>query len=568
VADPTEHLHHPKRLVSPAPSVTYAPNDEVDFVIVGSGAAGGIVARELSRKGFRIVVLEQGPYRRTTDFGHHDEIASWYRSDLTIDAELQPDTYRATENDVAEKKGMIWYGRGVGGGSVHFTANFWRFHPIDFHERSKYGDVAGAALADWPITYDDLEPYYTKVDWEIGVSGLAGSSPVEPRRSRPYPMPPLPVKPEGLLMEKGAKAMGWTAFPAPMAIASKAYRGRAACGACGFCIAFGCEYGAKSSTLVSMIPDAEKTGKCEIRPESYVRKVQTDDSGKVTGVIYFNAKKEEIFQKAKAVVLCANGAETPKLLLMSASNRFPQGLANSSGLVGRHLMFNGNSVANGVFEHETNGWKGPVVTRVVHDTYELDPEKVGFVGGGGFDFRWGASPVQFALRARGLNAATWGAAYKQQLRQYGHSVSSFGHTTSLPVPTNSISLDPTLKDAWGLPAMRVTFEEHANDLKVYQWFMDRAVELLEHAGAQSTSHGRVGGVPGKAMHLLGTCRMGNDPKTSVVNASHRAHDVPNLFIVDGSSFVTGGRGQPTMTIMALAFRASDQIAKWARSQRG
>lgn len=549
-----------------APAAKFAPTDEVDFVIVGSGAAGGVVARELSQAGFRVVVMEQGPYRHTEDFGRHDELSTNMLNELTNNYDLQPNTFRASEQETAKPRPAVQYVRGVGGSSVHFSANFWRFHPVDFHERTRYGDIPGAALADWPITYQELEPYYSKVEWDVGVSGQAGASPFDPPRSRPYPMPPVPVESDGVLLEIGAKKLGWTAFPAPLAIASRPYRGRTPCQACGFCFAHGCEYGAKSSTLVTMIPEAEKTGRCEIRTESYVRKVQTDARGRVTGVVYFDKDKKEMMQRAKAVVLCANGAETPKLLLMSASNAFPNGLANSSGIVGKHLMFNGGALAAGVFEQPVNGYKGVVATRIVHDTYELDP-KLGFVGGGGFDFRMMGGPLMYAMAWMNPKEPMWGADYKRRLREdFQRTVLSYGHTTQLPQPTNSISLDPTLKDAWGLPAIRMTFKEHPNDVKMYEWFSKRAIELLDGAGAKRTWHfandGGEGSLP--QPHLLGTCRMGNDPKSSVVNKYHRAHDVPNLFIVDGSSLVTGGRGQPTMTIQALAFRAAEHIGRIAR----
>ena len=542
----------------------FRPADEVDFVVVGVGAAGGIIVRELAAAGFTVVALEQGPFLHEPDF-HHDELAVNRLAALTNDFARSPNTYRKTDQETAKPRNMVAYGRAVGGGTVHYTGNLWRFHEIDFVERSRKGGVPGASMADWPITYADLEPYYTRVEWEIGVSGLAGASPFDPPRSKPYPLPPIPVKSTGVLLERAAKKLGWTAFPAPMGILSKPYRGRGACVACGFCESFGCEVKAKSSTLVSTIPEAMATGRCEIRPLSYVRKIETNAKGRVTGVTYFDSANREVFQKAKAVIVSANGAETPRLLLMSASNQFPNGLATSSGLVGRHLMFNGGGIAAGLFEHEVNGYKGAVVSRVVHDLYQLDP-KLGLHGGGGFDFRWDLGPISFGLGGLPPEAPTWGPEYKKLLRQhFNRTLLSFGHTTSLPVATNTITLDPTLKDGWGLPAIRVTHREHPNDLRLYQYFLDRSRDLLLAAGATRRWDLPITEEPGPQQpHLLGTCRMGNDPKQSVVNRFHRAHDVPNLFVVDGSSFVTSGRGQPTMTIMALAFRAGEAIAAMAK----
>jgi len=549
------------RLASPA-TVRFQPRDEVDFVVVGAGAAGGVVARELSRSGFRVVVLEQGPYLREGDF-HHDEIETSQLHALTNDPRVSPTTFRTNDKETATRRPVVSYGRMVGGGTAHFTANYWRFHEIDFVEHSKKGSIAGADRDDWPITYAELEPYYTKVEWEIGVSGLAGASPFDPPRSKPYPLPPLPIKPAGVLAERGARKLGWTAFPAPMAILSQPYRGRSACVHCGFCETFGCEMRAKSSTLVSMIPEAEATGRCEIRPLSYVRRVEVNNAGRVTGVTYFDSRRREHFQRAKAVVLCANGAETPRLLLHSASRQFPDGLANSSGWVGTHLMFNGGAIAGARFEHEINGYKGVVDSRIIHDFYELD-SKHGIDGGGGIDFRFDFPPIAFAMFGLPLDAPTWGTEYKKLLRDsYTRSLYALCHTTSLPVASNSISLDPTLKDAWGMPAIRMTFSEHANDMKLYKFMLDRGVELLGAAGAtKAWPYPLDTYYP--AVHLLGTCRMGNDPQRSVVDRNHRAHDVPNLFIVDGSSFVTSGRGQPTMTIQALAFRAAEHMARSAR----
>ena len=548
----------------------FETNTAVDFVVIGAGAAGGVVAKELSTAGFQVVVLEQGPYLRAEDFDH-DELKKrriWSppyigKDVLTNDHSLQPNTFRKTDKDPAVVVPTVQYGKCVGGGTVHFTANYWRFHEIDFIERSRWGSLAGSGLADWPITYADLEPYYTKAEWDLGISGLAGANPFDPPRSKPYPLPPMPVKSSGVLVERGARKLGWHAFPAPLAILSQPFRGRAACHHCGFCIFFGCEWGAKSSTLASVIPMAEETGRCEIRTGCYARKISTDKRGHVDGVVFFDSQRQEQFQKAKAVVLCANGAETPRLLLLSKSNLFPDGLANSSGLVGKYLMFDTGSGANGIFEHPLNEYKSVVATRVIHDFYDADPKR-GFYGGGGMDGRSGIYPIEYALFELPPGTPRWGSGFKHALGNYNRSMMVLTHLTTVPVESNTMTLDPDVKDAWGLPALRVTYKNHPDDLKNMAFFRDRALELLDAAGAQR-KWGMQPGDTRSSVHLMGTCRMGNDPKTSVVDKYHRAHDVPNLFIVDGSSFVTSGRNQPTCTIQALAYRASDYIARAAKS---
>ena len=552
------------RQTQPAATKTYPTDTPVDFVVIGSGPAGGSVARELTRKGFDVVVLEQGKAFGPDDM-EHDELGALATSRWSNDPELQPQTWRKSPKDKAIKRQFVGYARAVGGTTFHFTGNYWRLRPIDFNEFSKKGNVPGADLADWPITYEELEPYYTAVEYAIGVSGEFSPESGDAPRSKPFPLPPLNVHGPGVLLEAGCKKMGWSSKAASMAILSKEYKGRQPCHNCGFCLAFPCEWGAKSGSNYTMIPEALKSGRCELRTNSYARKVETDDKGRVTGVIYFDKDKNEVMQRAKAVVVCANGAETPRLLMMSKSNLFPQGLANSSGTLGTRFMFNGGVLTNGEFEHQVNGHKGPVVTRITQHTYELDP-KLGFIGGGGYDFRVDV-PALFRTMSMPEKFPQWGMAFKQKMRPwFENSILSQAHTTSLPVATNAVTLDPELKDAWGLPAMRVTFKEHEHDLRMYKYFQERGRELLLAAGAKATHDIPFSDDPGFTVHLLGTARMGNDPKTSVVDRYHRAHDVRNLFIVDGSSFVTSGRGQPTMTIQALAFRAADHIAQFA--QRG
>lgn len=538
----------------------YPQKDTVDFLIIGAGAAGGVLAKELSTNGFRVVLLEQGPFLHEKDFGH-DEYKQFQLGPIVNHGQKQ--TFRYTEQEEAKPNNKVMYGRLVGGGSVHFTANCWRFHEIDFIEAGKKGTIAGTGFADWPITYQDLEPYYTKVDWEVGISGKAGTNPFEPPRSKPYPVPPMPVKSSGVLFERGARKMGWHPFPAPVAVLSQPYRNRNACMHCGFCEFFGCEMGAKSSTLASVIPEALKTGRCEIRPDSRVTKVLHDSRGRVTGATYVDKAGAEHFQRARAVVISANGAETPRLLLLSASSMFPNGLANSSGRVGKYLMFNSGSFIGASFEHPLNDYRSIAATRVIHDFYEIDP-KHGFYGGGGIDARFDFYPIGFAFDGLPPDVPKWGPGFKAALKHYfAHSMFLLAHGTSLPLETNNITLDPNLKDDLGLPALRVTYKVHEDDVKLQQFLQARGLELLDAAGAQKRWPFPIDNMD-FGVHLLGTCRMGKDSKTSVINADHRTHDVPNLFLCDGGSFVTSGRGQPTMTIMALAFRAADRMTALAK----
>ena len=542
----------------------FPTSEPVDFVIIGSGSAGGVVAKELSAAGHSVVLLEQGPHLRAADF-KHDEWGYKHNNDLVWGARQgHPQTFRKTENDTAVLvESAFGYAHNVGGSSVHFSGNFWRFREVDFIEASLLGPIAGTTFSDWPITYDDLEPYYTKVDWEVGVSGLAG--PWDPPRSRGYPCPPMPVKASGVLLERAAKQLGYTPYPAPVAILSQVHNGRPACIHCGFCNGFGCEVDAKSSSMAAMIPAALASGNCELRTLCTAARINTDASGRATEVVYWDEDGREQSQRTNAVVLCANGAETPRLLLLSESSLFPDGLANSSGVVGQNLMFNGSSSAIGLFDEPVNAFKSVPTTRVMHDFYSLDPS-LGFYGGGGIDARHPSNglPMGTGLSGSLFGNSNWGSEYKHSLaEEFTHTAAFNGHTTSLPLATNTVTLDPDLRDKWGRPALRCTYKDHPDDMATMRFFLERSLELLDAAGARQITSRPITEADGN-VHLLGTCRMGNDPANSVVDRYNRSHDVPNLFMVDGSSLVTGGRGQPTMTIMALAFRAADYMIAAAR----
>jgi choline dehydrogenase-like flavoprotein len=543
-----------------ADNTTFDQRTPVDFAIIGSGSAGGILAKELSTAGFNVVLFEQGPYRRASDFTH-DEYSVLVQSELMGGGPaVSGHTFRHDESDVATSPDQpsIRYAQTVGGSSVHFSANFWRLRPSDFKERSMLGSIAGTNFADWPISYEELEPYYTKVDWEIGISGAPG--PFDAPRSKPFPMPPLPIKSCGVLMEKGAEALGLHAQDQPHAILSEPFNGRAGCMKCGYCMFYGCEVGAKSSTLASMIPLAEASGHCEIRAESAVFRIETDSNGRASEVLYYDAEGSEQGQLAKAVIVSANGAETARLMLLSASEQHPDGLANSSGYVGRNLMFNAHASANAIFEHQLNEYKGVQASRVIHDFYETD-EKRGFYGGGGIDARslWSATPIFHALLGMPPDVPTWGKAFKDAIaNNFTRQMTLACATTSLAMDRNNITLDPHNTDQWGRPAIRATYRDHDDDLAMAKFLQDRAMEIIDAAGAEKAWADPIHATDG-GEHLLGTARMGDDPATSVVDRYHRSHDVPNLFICDGSSMVTSGRGQPTMTIMALAFRAAEHI---------
>ncbi len=535
--------------------------DEVDFVVIGSGSAGGILAKELSTAGFRTVVLEQGRYRTRADFDH-DEIAMLVNGGYGDVASGQ--TFRHDESEEAAPPpggllGGIYYAQTVGGSSVQYSGHFLRMREIDFNERSVLGSIEGTNFADWPISYAELEPYYTKVDWEVGVSGAPGH--FDSPRSKDFPMPPMTINSSGALLAKGAEALGLHADVQPHAINTRAHNGRAACTKCGFCMFFGCEMGAKSSSLSAMIPLAAASGNCEIRAECAAFRIETGPDGRATEVLYYDADGNEQGQRTKAVVLAANGAESPRLLLLSASERHPDGLGNSSGFVGRNLMFNSHAFAGASFEHPLNEYKGVQATRVVQDFYETDPSR-GFYGGGGIDARGmlATTPLLYAMAGLPPGAKNWGVEFKETMaHEFPRSMGLAVSGTSLPLDSNNITLDPNNTDRWGRQSLRVTYRDHPDDLATMEFMRDRAMELMDAAGAKQSWSADIEASQG-GVHLLGTCRMGDDPATSVVDKYHRSHDVPNLFICDGSSLVSSTRGQPTMTIMALAFRAAEHIA--------
>jgi len=534
----------------------------VDVCVVGSGAGGLVAARQLSRAGFRVVVLERGPWLRREDFVE-DEIAVKHRGLLWPQVDDEPRTWRpddrAEATRLSRETQLFSNAMCVGGATVHYSGLSWRFHESDFRVLSEEGAVAGADLADWPISYAELEPYYEQAEWEIGVSGRGWASPFDPPRRRDYPLPPVARNSAGAIVELGARALGLHAFPTPVAVLSRPYRGRPACTNKGFCSGYGCPVGARSSTLEAMLPQALATGRCEIRPDAMASQVRLDERGCASGVAYIGADGVERFQEAGLVILAAGGVETPRLLFLSATTGHPDGLGNGSGLVGRNLMLHApGATVTATFPNPLDGHKGSTSTRVHHDDYRSDSRR-GFIRGGFSHPRaHGGDPIELALRP--VHPARWGAAHKDSMRaMWRHYLYSHVTGESLPVPDNRVDLDPSVRDRHGLPVARVTHTAHGNDVLLARYLAVRSGQLLEAAGATRVM------VPEPSVrklhnHQMGTCRMGDDPARSVVDRWGRSHEVPNLYVVDASIFVTSGGLNPALTIQANAFRISEHIA--------
>ncbi len=495
----------------------HTPSTEVDFVVVGSGAAGGIMAKQLSTAGFSVVVLEQGgwgKYGRDHEYTK-DEWLHRNRSEedrLLSDRSRQRNTFRRNDKEKAGP-GSHGYGCVVGGGTVTYGGSSWRHLPYEFNEASYDETIpSGTGMADWPITYEELEPYYVQAEWEMGISGLRVDTPFLAPMSKDYPVPSVPLKSSGALFNTAAAKLGLTVVPGPLAIITRDYMGRDACVNCGICSGFGCHVRARSSSAVTMLPLAEKTGHCEIRANSYVREISVNDSGGVTGVIYFDAQKREVRQRAKAVVLSANASESARLLLLSKSARFPDGLANSRGLVGRYLMVGNGARAHALFEHPLNEYKGVISGAGIVDYVPSNPQR-GFYGGGRLTSRGYQTPLGLGLNGLSPGSPRWGAGYKKALREEAnHRMTINSYVTQMPLETNRVDLDPDVKDDWGLPAMRITLASHPDDIKNMEFFRSKAIEILEAAGAKKIWAPPVQDSRGGA-HNRGTCRMGNDPKT-------------------------------------------------------
>jgi choline dehydrogenase-like flavoprotein len=452
----------------------------------------------------------------------------------------------------------------VGSGTVSYGAMAWRFMEQDFKLRSTYRSVAGSTLDDWPLTYQDLEPYYEKAEWEIGVAGSHGANPFEGPRRKPFPMPPFPHNLEARILEKAARELGWHPFPIPMLRNSVPYAGRPACIKCRYCVGFACEVNAKCGTHNTVIPVAMATGNCQVRTDSVVTEVVVDERGRARGVKYFDQENRRQHQTADLVVVSASATETARLLLNSKSKLFPQGAGNRSGWVGCNLQGHAYTGAFGLFEQDLYDDVGAGATLAICDYNHGNP---GLVGGAMLANEFIRLPYLFSgIRPPG--AAGWGRDHKEfQRKYYRRCVRVVGPVQEMPVFESRVELDPEVKDYWGMPVARISGSRHEHDVEIARFIAEKADLWLKKAGAFQTWQT----VPGRGVsggqHQAGTCRMGNDPKTSVTNKYGQVHDIDNLFVADASLHVTNGGFNPVLTIMALGYWVSDYIKKeWSGSK--
>jgi len=528
-----------------------------DVVVVGAGAAGGVLALRLARAGFRVTCLEQGDWHAPADFpGLRPDFELQARGRWSPDPNVRElDADYPLDTSASDIDPLMF--NGVGGSTILYAADWCRLRPSDFAVRTLDG-----VADDWPIRYADLAPHFDRTDREFGIAGRAGDPSLPPTPDPPFP--PLPIGPGGRRVAAAHDRLGWHWWPGTNAIAPVGGDGRGACVQLGTCIE-GCPVGAKATADLTHWRAAVAAG-VDLRTGTRALRIELDARGRARGVEAVDRAGRRAFVAGDVVVLAANGIGTPRLLLASAQAGHPDGLANASGLVGRRLMLHPFATVWGVFDEPLDAWVGHAGPKIVsYEFYETDPDR-GFVRGAKWSLGGVAGPVGIALAQEAGGAPPWGDGHADAMAARLGRVMSWGiFTEDLPEEHNRVTLDPGRTDSDGLPAVRVAYRISQNTRRMLDFHTARAAESLREAGAVST-HACVP-VRASGWHLLGTARMGTDPATSVVDADLRAHDVPNLFIADGSVFVTSAGVNPTSTIAALASRLADHLAAARRDIR-
>ena len=540
-----------------------------DAVVVGAGAGGGVAAGLLAEAGKTVLLLERGKWLTFAEVGR-DHLRNQRLSRYGVNAgpELAGNP-RVTVSPAGELSVVGPLGPGyqnnaacVGSGTRVYGAQAWRYLPADFEMATRYGVPEGSSLADWPLTYDDLAPYYEQAEWELGVSGDEAEAGKSRPRHKAYPMPPLPLNAQGRALQAGAACLGWDTQRVPLLINSVPYNGREACVHCQQCVGFACPTDAKNGTQNTLILRALATGRCRVETGAMAECVDTDGAGRVSGVSYWNAAGERVSALSEAVVVSAGAIETARLLLNSRSAAPPAGLGNASDNVGRHLQGHYYASALGWMDEPVWDGIGPGATTA---TINFNHGNTGIIGGGMLADDFIEQPINFAKRFV-PDAPRWGLAHKDWMRRhYTRMLRVCGPVQEIPSPNARVTLDPDIRDHWGIPVARLSGTTHPETLRTHQFLNARCRDWVEASGAQDILAGT--GLAklelSAGQHQAGTCRMGHDPETSVTDPFGRVHGHENLFVADSSLHVTNGGFNPVLTILALSYRITRHLlSRW------
>jgi len=508
-------------------------NDNSVVVIIGTGAGGGVLANELAQKGVSVVALEAGGRHLPEDY-INDEWDSFGQLAWT-----DPRTTSGDWRVAKDFSGLpAWIVKAVGGTTTHWAGASLRFQDHEWKAATTYGNVEGASLLDWPIDGAEMAPWYEKAENKLGVTRTGGRE-------------GLPGNNNYLVFEKGAKALGYTqVHTGNMAINSATNDERAACQQTGFCFQ-GCKWGAKWSAAYTDIPRGEATGNLEVRENSHVARILHNDDGKVTGVEYFDKEGSLQMQEAKVVCVAGNSYESPRLLLNSASSMFPDGLANSSGQVGRNYMRHMTGSVYATFDKPVKMWRGTTMAGIIQDESRHDPSR-GFVGG----YEMETLGLGIPFMAAFLDPGGWGREFSSAMDSYENIAGMWLVGEDMPQESNAVTLNDEVKDQHGLPVVNVHFDDHPNDIAMRDHAYQQGAAVYDAVGATRT----LPTPPYPSTHNLGTNRMSENASDGVVNRWGQTHDIANLFVSDGSQFTTGAAENPTLTIVALAIRQADHIA--------
>jgi choline dehydrogenase-like flavoprotein len=540
-----------------------------DVIIVGAGAGGGIAAGVLAEAGKRVLLLERGPERsfqevgrdqlrnqRLSLYGHNAGPEEEGNPRVVVDAAGREHLVRPHEGGYQNNAA------GVGGGTRVYGAQAWRFMEQDFRMASLYGVPEQSSLADWPISYADLAPYYERAEWEIGVAGDGEACTVQAPRAKPYPMPPVPDNPSRIVLKRGAERLGWNTNPVPLLINTVPYLNRAACVQCSYCVGFACPSDGKNGTQNTLIPRALATGQCRMVTHAMAERIDTDAQGKVVGVTYLIERDGTVQREtatATAVVVSSGAIESARLLLNSSSALHQRGLGNEHDVVGRSLQGHFYPGVHGLFDEEVHDGLGPGVSIA---TSQFNHGNAGIVGGGMLANEFTKLPIIFWRGSIPPDVPRWGAANKRWMREnFNRTIHLMGPVQDIPNPECRVQVAPNVRDRYGIPVAQLSGTTHPETVRTAAFMAERAREWMEASGAVRVW----GGMPSLGMsagqHQAGTCRMGDDPRTSVTDPWGRVHAHDNLFVVDASLHVTNGGFNPVLTIMALAFRCAERIAK-------